>query len=96
MHLTYRELGLEGYLDVVVTSDEAGASKPQPPIFLFALAKARLAAEEALHVGDQYGTDVVGARNVGMNAILLDRDDIDSEFTDCKRIVSLAELLNYV
>ncbi|GAJ05546.1 unnamed protein product, partial [marine sediment metagenome] len=45
-----RELGLEPYLDFVITAKEAGADKPSPPIFLAALDKAGVNASEAVHV----------------------------------------------
>ena len=46
--------GLENYLDLVVTSKEVGADKPEPPIFLMALERAGVSAPEAVYVGDQY------------------------------------------
>ena len=49
-----RKMGLEDYLDFVVTAKEAGADKPNPSIFLSALKKAGVNASEAMHVGDQY------------------------------------------
>ena len=39
-----------------------------------ALAAAGVSAEEAVHVGDTYGADIVGAQGVGIRPILLDRD----------------------
>ncbi len=66
-------LRLTPYLDFAITPAEAGAEKPHPPIFLAALRRAGCAPSEALHVGDQYHSDVVGARGVGINALLLDR-----------------------
>ncbi len=88
----YRELGLEPYLDVVVTSEGAGATKPKPPIFRLALERAGVTAQEAVYIGDQYGTDVVGARGVGIKPILIDRYDLEPEAGGCQRIQSLAEL----
>jgi len=93
---TCRELGLEPYLDFVVTSKEAGADKPNPPIFLAALDKAGVNASEAIHVGDQYKLDVIGARAVGINPILIDRYDIYPDVSDCPRIHSLAELAQHL
>jgi len=87
-----RQLGLEPYLNLVVTSKEVGSDKPQPPIFLAALQQAGVTASEAVHVGDQYKVDVVGARGVGINPILIDRYDLHPEVTDCPRIHSLTEL----
>ena len=91
-----RELGIADYLDFTVTSAEAGADKPQPPIFLKALELAKVKANEAIHVGDQYKNDVLGARGVGISPILLDRTDYYAEITDCPRIRSLTEVSKYI
>jgi len=91
-----RKLGLESYLDFVVTSEEAGADKPNPPIFQVALRQAKVDASEAIHVGDQYKIDVVGARGVGINPILIDRYNLYPEFSDCPRIRNLTELARYL
>jgi FMN phosphatase YigB (HAD superfamily) len=48
-----QQLGIASKLDIVVTSQDAGAAKPQPGIFLFALQKANVKPAEALYVGDQ-------------------------------------------
>ena len=90
-----RELGIADYLDFTVTSAEVGADKPQPPIFLKALQLAHVNAAEAIHVGDQYQNDVLGARGVGISPILLDRADYYTEITDCPRIRSLTEVSKY-
>ncbi|MQF82932.1 HAD-IA family hydrolase [SAR202 cluster bacterium AD-802-E10_MRT_200m] len=66
-------LGLTSYLDVAVTSGEVGMEKPHPPVFLEALRRAAVTPEKSVHVGDQYTSDVLGARNVGIHPILLDR-----------------------
>ncbi len=87
-----QKLGIQAYLDFVVTSGEVGADKPSPLIFLTALQRAGVSALEAVHVGDQYKIDVLGARGVGIAPILLDRYNLYSEVSDCPRIQSLAEL----
>jgi putative hydrolase of the HAD superfamily len=90
------ELGLEPYIDFIVTSGEIGADKPKPPIFLAALQQAGVEASEAVHVGDQYKLDAVGAMGVGINPILIDRYNLYPEITDCPRIHSLTELTEYL
>ena len=67
------ELGLTGHVEVVVTSREVGAGKPHPAIFLAALERAGVSPHEAAHVGDQYESDVEGARRVGIRPVLMDR-----------------------
>jgi len=92
----HRKLGLEPYLSFVVTSEEAGADKPNPLVFRAALDRAEVNAAEAVHIGDQYELDVVGARGVGITPILIDRYDIYPEVSDCTRIHSLTELAEYL
>ncbi len=90
------ELGLTGIVDFALTSYEIGVEKPHPPIFLAALDRAGVSAPEAIHVGDQYYADVVGARGVGMNPVLLDRDGFWEAVDDCPRIKSLPEIVNHL
>jgi len=92
----YQNLGLQPYLDFQITSFEAGHDKPDPEIFLTALEKAQVKAEEAMYVGDQYDLDIIGARGVGMKAVLIDRNDSFSNVTDCPRIHSLTEIVEYI
>ncbi len=89
-------IGLESCLDLVVTSKEVGADKPEPPIFLAALERAGVNAPEAIYVGDQYQTDVLGARGAGIKPVLIDRFDLELEVSDCPRIHSLVELPSYL
>ena len=96
MEKTFNDLGLQPYLDFNVTSFEVGCEKPQPEIFQAALHKSRLNPEEAVYVGDQYELDVIGSRNLGMKAILLDRNNWFPQITDCPRIRSLTEITQHI
>ena len=87
---------MKPYLDFIVTSTEAGADKPNPAIFRLALERAGVNSTEAVHVGDQYHLDIIGARGVGINTILLDRFDFYPDVNDCPRIHSLTELTGYL
>ena len=87
-----RGLGLAPYLDFCINAEEAGAEKPHPPIFLAALERASVDAGEAVHVGDQFESDVLGARAVGMHGVLIDRGGWQAKVQDCPRIASLSEL----
>jgi putative hydrolase of the HAD superfamily len=92
----FTRMGLLQYLDFTITSFEVGHDKPDPEIFLAALQKVGLQPEEAIYVGDQYELDIVGARNVGMKAVLIDRADMFPEITDCPRILELAQITEYI
>ncbi len=67
-----RAVGLGDHLDAIVDSGRLGVEKPDPRIFEAAAAAVDVRPEEAVHVGDLYSVDVVGARAAGCRAILLD------------------------
>lgn len=66
--------GLLEHVERVLTSAEAGVAKPGRGIFEQALEAAGSPAGETVHVGDSVDNDVVGARAVGIRAILVQRD----------------------
>ena len=90
------QLGLTSLLKVVVTSQDAGFNKPQPEIFREALKQAGTRAAEAIYVGDQYRIDVVGANQVGMKGVLLDRGGYFAETIDCPRLQSLTQIVEHL
>jgi len=92
----YDKLGLKPYLDFIVTSEEAKTDKPDPAIFQLALEKAGVVSSAAIHVGDQYDVDIVGARRAGVTPVLIDRFDLYTEIKDCIRIRALAELFEHL
>jgi len=93
---TMTRLGLPSWLEVVVTSQDAGAGKPRPEIFQEALRRAGVQPSEAIYIGDQYRVDVIGASGAGMKGILLDRNDYYGDITDCPKISSLSEVVEYL
>ncbi len=90
------ELGLAPYLDFSITSEQAGATKPHPAMFLEALRLAGVEPGDAVHVGDQVDADIHGAQAVGIRAVLLDRDGLRSDFTECPRIETLPPVLELI
>ena len=61
--------GLAPHLDVQVWSEEVGARKPEPAIFLHASAALGVEPTSAMFVGDALDTDVAGAARVGMTTV---------------------------
>ncbi|MFC1915626.1 HAD family hydrolase [Chloroflexota bacterium] len=90
------QLGLTSLLQVVVTSQDTGFNKPQPEIFREALKQAGVQAPEAIYVGDQYQIDIVGANQVGMKGVLLDRGGYSTETIDCPRLQSLTQIVEHL
>ena len=61
--------GLREWLDVVVTSAEAGLSKPDPRVFTLALKQAGCEPGQAVMVGDRPDNDIAPAKRLGMATI---------------------------
>jgi len=89
------ELGLAREFEIIVDSAVEGIEKPDPRLFLRALARMRVRPEQALYVGDIYHVDVVGARAAGIQPILLDPCGLHAD-KSCPRIATLEELLDLV
>lgn len=62
-------LGLAPLLEVVVLPADAGAAKPDPRIFAYALGRLRVGAEASVYVGDDARDDIAGARHAGLHAV---------------------------
>jgi putative hydrolase of the HAD superfamily len=91
LHEVLERTGIAALVDGIVTSAEAGAPKPAPEAFVRALALAGCGPDDALHVGDSLEEDIVGARNAGIQPVLLRRDGAPGPF-GVITIPSLAEL----
>lgn len=88
-----RGLEIFSFFDFYLISCEVGLEKPHPGMFRLALERARVKPEEAFHVGDEYFSDVVGARRLGIKPLLLDREGLMRDCDGCERIRSLREIL---
>jgi HAD superfamily hydrolase (TIGR01549 family) len=73
-----RECALDRYVDVLVVSEEAGMSKPDPRIFQIALERLGCRADEVVMVGDSWAADVVGATAAGIRPIWFNPDRLPS------------------
>jgi putative hydrolase of the HAD superfamily len=87
----FPRLGLAGYFDVVLDSAVEGVEKPDRRYFELALSRMHAAPDTTVHVGDFYNIDVVGARDAGLHAILIDERDLYRDAA-CPRIRSIEEL----
>jgi len=63
--------GLDIYFDTIVIAGEIGIYKPDPAIFLHALARMDVQPDKSLYVGDSLTHDVIGAKSAGMKTVLL-------------------------
>ena len=64
-----RICGLDRLIDLLVVSEEAGVSKPDPAIFRITLERLNVNAHAAVMIGDSWSADIAGARATGIRAI---------------------------
>jgi len=66
-------LGLNRFFDCIVLSTQFGFRKPDPRLFTIACALVDIPPVDAVYIGNDPETDVKGAKQIGMQTILLDR-----------------------
>lgn len=88
MHMTsngfhevqYKKLaacGLREYFDSIILSEDAGANKPSQAFFDYALRHSGASCDSTLMIGDNLQTDILGALNAGIDALLFNRWGVD-------------------
>lgn len=90
MHMTsngfhevqYKKLeacGLTSYFDTIILSEDAGVNKPSSHYFDYALKVSGAQRETTLMIGDNLQSDILGALNAGLDAMLFNRWEIPAE-----------------
>ncbi|MBA3380179.1 MAG: HAD family hydrolase [Chloroflexia bacterium] len=90
-------MGFSKHMDLIVTSALVGWEKPDSRTYFAALEPLGVTPEDAIHIGDQALSDVIGARAIGMGAAIIDRYERhrDDE-QDAIRVTSLLALAEMV
>ncbi|UOG73930.1 HAD family hydrolase [Hymenobacter tibetensis] len=68
-----QQLGMAHLIDALITSEDVGVLKPHPRIYHVALERLQATAAETVMVGDNWTADVVGALEVGIRPLWLNR-----------------------
>ncbi len=98
--IQYKKLsasGLRDYFDTVILSEDAGANKPSSLFFDYALTTSGANPEQTLMIGDNIQTDIKGALNAGIDALLFNRwgtDLSESTVTPTYVVNALGEIQN--
>lgn len=71
VYASLRKLGVNHFFDTVLVSDENGWRKPHKRIFLEALRKLQVTAEEAVFIGDSPLEDIKGAKEIGIKTVFV-------------------------
>lgn len=93
-HIKLRESGLAPYFSEVITSERAGARKPNYGIFAFAERLTSAAKSHSMMVGDDYNIDIKGAIDFGWKAIHYNPNaDESKDSATIKYLPQLLEIL---
>lgn len=86
------------YFEHIVISGDFGIGKPDASIFEHVLEIADITADEALMVGDNLMTDILGSSRVNMRNVWINRDDAEmtAEVAPTYEVKSLTELVKLV
>ncbi|MGN7479118.1 HAD family hydrolase [Solibacillus silvestris] len=83
------------YFDHIVISGDFGKGKPDASIFEFVMDKAQVTKDEAIMVGDNLMTDILGSSRVGMQNVWINREDKrkNPDIAPTYEVTSLTEFL---
>ena len=86
---------IDHYFDTVTNSEMVGVKKPNPKIFNHALQIAKANLNQSVMIGDNYEADVLGALNIGLDAICFNYHKSELA-SNIKKIDNLIELKSYL
>lgn len=87
---------IDGFFDVIVTSESVGVKKPNPKVFEFALQQANAKVSESIMVGDNLEADITGSTALGFKAIYLTEKAQKINIKNVTQIVHLLEIKQYL
>lgn len=88
----FSNIALDGF-EKILTPSEIGVIKPDPKAFLSVLRIFKVESREVLMVGDDLKRDIIPAGKIGMETVLIDRNDsLKIKDSSIKKINSLKEL----
>ncbi len=70
-----RNSKLSAYVSQIITAEEVGFLKPNKELFDFALEASDAKPEESIMIGDNYETDIIGAKDAGIDQIFFNRQN---------------------
>ncbi len=91
-----RDSKLEPFFDRMITSEEAGYQKPHKKIFEFALKIVKAKKGDCLMIGDDLESDIVGAKNFGIDTVFFNPAGLIHNNTSTFEIKLLDELLKFL
>lgn len=96
----YRKLkscGLSDAFDGIILSEDAGANKPSLEFFTYAMKMSHAEKESTLMIGDNFSTDILGAKSAGLHTMFFNRhpdsfaasEEVDYEVHSLREIMHI-------
>jgi len=79
-HHKLRNTGLEKFVTNVFISEEIKSHKPSKEIFEHAIKSSNARKKESLMVGDSWESDIIGAKNFGIDQIFFNLENIEIDY----------------
>lgn len=92
-HIKISAGNLGHYFDKVINSELCGFSKPDKKIFDYARNLSGAECEECIMIGDDLYTDILGAKNAGMDSVFYNPRKINHNESVTYEVSCLSELL---
>lgn len=91
-----RACGLDQHFDTIILSEDAGYNKPAPQFFDYAFQKSGALREQTLMIGDNFNTDILGAKKAGLATAYFNRypdypatEPVDYEVTSLRQLMDI-------
>lgn len=91
-----RSCGLDKHFDTVILSEDARYNKPALQFFDYAFLKSGAIREQTLMIGDNFNTDIIGAKEYGLATAYFNRypdhpatEPVDFEFTSLRQLMDI-------
>lgn len=91
-----RACGLQDHFDTIILSEDAGANKPSPQFFDYAVQQSKAPKATTLMIGDNFQTDILGAKHYGLSVAYFNRypdypaaEPVDYEVTALAQLMEI-------
>ena len=91
-----RACGLHDHFDTIILSEDAGANKPSPQFFDYAMQQTHASKATTLMIGDNFQTDILGAKRYGLATAYFNRypeypaeEPVDYEVTSLRQLMDV-------
>ena len=91
-----RACGLTDYFNTIILSEDAGFNKPLPQYFDYAIRQSGAVKERTLMIGDNFQTDILGAKHYGLATAYFNRfpdypasEPVDYEVTSLRELMEI-------